>query len=285
MKYIVFALVLVLAASAFGLEKRAYQMREDFGIEPEYDGALQFYYYIPCSTYSWFWAYSGWLPGDIVGQCFPIGQQGTGGWDRLDPYNCNHLEQIRVLDFAGYGTYYPGLFTINFDVWCCICEPIHIHIHLWSSGPWETSFGWNYIPVPLIWWCDCDWVINPYQNGPVIVVTATHTGTMGNYPAWGLDNISTPIATGCELHDIGCIPVSWPRPPAGSGPGSGCVHGGYFGTDPMTCPPQSLPDGRDTTPDGTQFGYLEFAWRIYVTCLGPTSADPSTWGDIKSMYR
>ena len=65
---IVLALVLVLASSAFALEKKAYQMKEDFGTEPVYDGWINYYYYIPCPTYSWFWAYTGWDPGDVVGQ-------------------------------------------------------------------------------------------------------------------------------------------------------------------------------------------------------------------------
>jgi hypothetical protein len=284
MKYLVIALVLVLATSAFGLEKKAYQMREDFGTAPEYDGALQFYYYIPCPTYSWFWAYTGWDPGDIIGMGFPIGKQGTGGWDPLDPLNCHTLEIIRVLDFAGYGPYYPGLFTVSFDVWCCFGPPgpDHMHVWLWNSGPIETAFAWNYIYVePPLCFTYCE--PNPYGY-PVVTVTATMTGTNGIYPAWGMDNISTTLEVGCLLHDLGCLPVYYPRTAPGVDPAT-CVHGGYFGTDPTYCPPAGFLDGRDTTPDGTQYGFIELAWRIYVGCSGPTSAEPSTWGNIKSMYR
>jgi hypothetical protein len=71
--FMVLALVLVLATSAFGLEKKAWQLKDDFGVEPQYDGALQYYYYIPCPTYSWFWAYTGWDIGDIIGVTFCIG--------------------------------------------------------------------------------------------------------------------------------------------------------------------------------------------------------------------
>jgi hypothetical protein len=118
MKYLVLALVLVMATSAFGLEKKAYQMRDDFGTDPLYDCTLNYYYYIPCPTYSWFWAYSGWDPGDIIGMYFTLGDQGTGGAPPCDPLNCQQIEQFRWLDFAGYGTVYPGLFTIEVDVWC-----------------------------------------------------------------------------------------------------------------------------------------------------------------------
>ena len=77
--WLALGLVLLLATSAFGLESKAYQLREDFGTEPTYDGALQYYYYIPCPTYSWFWAFTGWAVGDMIGVCFTIGDQGTGG--------------------------------------------------------------------------------------------------------------------------------------------------------------------------------------------------------------
>ena len=53
---VLIVLMLLLATPAFSvghLEKQAYQMRDDFGTERLYDGALQ-YYYIPCPTYSWF---------------------------------------------------------------------------------------------------------------------------------------------------------------------------------------------------------------------------------------
>ena len=285
MKYLVIALVLVLATSAFGLEKKAYQMREDFGVEPQYDGALQFYYYIPCPTYSWFWAYTGWDPGDIVGMGFPIGTQGTGGYSMLEAYNCNHLEIIRVLDFAGYGPYYPGLFTVELDVWCWAGDLTHMH--LWNSGPLETAFAWNYIYVePVLEWCPCPWGgYYGHHDGPVIVVTATMTGTNGIYPAWGMDNISTSLEQACVMHDLGCLPVCWPR--LGPGIQDECaVHGGFFGTYPFEyTPPLGFVDGRDTTDDGTQFGFIELAWRIYVICQGYTSAEPTTWSNIKSMYR
>jgi hypothetical protein len=284
MKYLVPLLVLVLATSAFGLEKKAYQMREDFGTEGLYDGALQFYYYVPCPTYSWFWAYSGWTPGDVVGMGFPIGKPGTGGYPALDPYNCRVLEQIRILDFAGYGTVYPGLFTVEFYAWCCVGPPgpDHEHILLWTSGPLETHFAWNYIPVvPPLEFCECP--ENPYGY-PVLTITAEHIGTLSTYPALGMDNISTALEVGCIMHDLGCMPAYWPRTAPGVDPAT-CVHGGYYGQDPTSCPPIGITDGRDTTPDGTQFGYIELAWRVYIICSGYTDAEPTTWSNIKAMYK
>ncbi len=272
MKYLALALVLLMATSAFGLEKQAFQMRDDFGTEPLYDSALQYYYYIPCPTYSWFWAFSGWSPGDISGEYFHIGDQGTGGWPVLDPMTCMQLQTIRILDFAGYGTTYPGLFTAQLDVWCPPC-PLY---NLWSSGPIEFHFGWNYTEItPPLLLCPC-W--DAIDLELTIVVTMSMIGTNAIYPALGLDNISTAVATGCVMHDLGCLPAVYPR---------ASVHSGYFGNgDPCQYdPPPWFCDGRDTTPTCTQFGGLELAWTVYIICCGMTDAETSTWGNIKSMYR
>jgi hypothetical protein len=285
---IVLALVLVLASSAFALEKKAYQMRDDFGSEPLFDGTLHYYYYIPCPTYSWFWAYTGWTPGDIIGMCFTIGDQGFGGAPPLDPYGCQTIEQIRILDFAGYGTVYPGQFTIEFDIYCAeeCCGTAVPVTHVWNSGPQETGFAWNYFLVdpPVCLTTPCGEIDPGSAVGQSLVLTATHTGTDGIYPAWGMDNISTTLEVGCVLHDLGCLPTPWPRLPCGLvGPK---VHGGFIGTFPFQYwPPLAFGDGRDTTDDLSQFGAIELAWRIYVICEGPTATEPSSWGNIKSMYR
>jgi hypothetical protein len=279
---IVLALVLVLASSAFALEKKAYQMKEDFGTESLYDGMLSYYYYIPCPTYSWFWSFTGWDPGDIIGSCFTIGDQGTGGNAPLDPAICHELEYIRILDFAGYGTVYPGRFTIEFDVYCSeapCCGTAAPVNHIWNSGPFETAFAWNYFYVdPPLCLTACG------EIGPTFVVTATMTGTDGIYPQFGMDNISTAIEQGCPLHDYGCLPGAYPR--FACGYGDPMVHSGYIGTFPFQYwPPLAFLDGDDTTATGTQFGAIELAWKVYIICGGPTATEPSSWGNIKSMYR
>jgi hypothetical protein len=280
---IVLALVLILASSAFALEKKAYQMKEDFGTEPLYDGALNYYYYIPTPTSSWFWAFTGWSPGELIGTCFTIGDYGWGGWDALDPATCHSLEVIQILDFAGYGTVYPGKFTIEFDVYCAedpCCGTAAPVTHLWNSGPFETGFAWNYCYVdPPLCLTDCG------QIGPKFVVTATMTGTDGIYPAFGMDNISTPIEQGYpDLIERNGLPCPYPRFACSAG--DPMVHSGYIGTFPFQYwPPLAFLDGDDTTEDGSQFGAIELAWRVYIICGGPTATEPSSWGNIKSMYR
>jgi hypothetical protein len=285
LKLAIFVLVLAMLlvhCSALAIEKQAYQMREDLGTEPLYDCALQYYYYIPCPTYSWFRFYSGWNPGDILGAWFQVGDLSTGGWDVCSPVDCHVLDQIRVLDFAGYGTVHPGIFTVEFDVYCADAYGCPVGYSLWNSGPRETHFGWNYFPVdPPISICNCSVSPGPPPSGPRILVTATHTGYDGQYPAWGFDNISTPVENGCVMHDLGCLPGLYPRPYTSH---YTSIHSGYYGQDFQYCPPQWIKDGEDTTPDASQFGFTEIAWRIYLSCTGPTDAQPTTWGEIKSMY-
>jgi hypothetical protein len=277
-------LLFVLALPAAAVEKEAFQLRDDYSMEPLYDCALQYYYYIPCPTYSWFWAYTGWDPGDILGQWFQIGDLSMGGWPSCSPVNCHMLETIRVLDFAGYGSVHPGLFTFEIDVYCADEYGCPVGPSLWNSGYRETHFAWNYFDVdPPVSICPCAVDPGPPPSGPRILVTVTHVGTQGVYPAWGLDNISTPLEQACDMHDYGCQPALYPRPYSSH---YATMRSGYYGNGAFDyCPPQWFLDGRDTTPDGTQFGFIELAWRIYVICSGPTETTPTTWGDIKTLYR
>jgi hypothetical protein len=266
------------------LEVKPYQFRDDN--EPMYDCALQYYYYIPCPTYSWFWGYSGWEPGDVLGASFTIGDQGTGGFPPGDIYNCDWLEGIQVLDLSGCGVYYPGLFTIELDVYCADergrpCD------HLWNSGPLETDLGWNYFfvdpPVHLFPSCQ------DYYQHPSIVVTMTFTGKEGGYPVIGFDNIGTAVDAGCLMHDYGCYPAHYPRSWVGGDQPR--VHSGYVGSYAFEYwPPLALPDGMHAGGGiPATYGYAEAAWRAYVLCEGwtkcPEGVRPTSWGGIKDLYK
>ena len=272
-------MLLVISAPATALETKAYQMNEDFG-EPNYDTALQYYYYIPCPTYSWFWSFSGWTPGEIVGEMFQIGDLSTGVYSPADPAMCYEIDRLRVLDFAGYGPAYPGRFTIEFDVYCCDENGCPVGPSLWNSGPRETAFGWSDFEIDSH--IDISECRPDPGSGPRVLVTATHTGSEGYYPAWGMDNISTHIEEGCPLHDYGCLPALYPRPYSSN---YASMHSGFYGQDFQQCPPRWFKDGWDTTADGTQYGFIELTWRLYITCAGPSAHKPSSWSSIKSMYR
>ncbi len=270
MKLLVSVLVLFVATSALALEHKEARMQDDFGTQPLYDYILQYYYYIPCPTYSWFWAMYRWDPGDIIGVDFRVGDMPTGGYRPADPFNTMHLEIFRVLDFAGYGTVYPGLYTVEFDVYCvdtcgCVISP-----SLWNSGPSETRYGWNLIYIdPPLELCPC--TIRP-GFAPKFALTAKMIGSDATYPMWGFDNISTPIQQGCQMHDIGCLPASYPR---------WHVKTGYYGNGSIqNCPPVPFEE-----PGGPQYGYIELAWRVYLKTMGPTKAEETTWGSVKSLYR
>ena len=279
------ALMLVVTAAACAYEKSAYLIRDDFGTEPLYDCALSYYYSIPCPTYSWFWGYWGWTHGEIIGLHFTIGDIGTAGHDPCCPTSCHQLERIRVLDLAGYGTTYPGLFTVEFDVYCCDENGCPVGPSLWNSAPWETAPGWNELmiaPPGGLSICGCSIHPAPSASAPRALVTVTHTGTDASYPKWGMDNISKPLDESCRMHDYGCLPALYPRPSASHYP---TMHTGYYGQGFACCPPLWFCDGCDTTPDCSQYGFIELAWRLYISCAGPTAQRPTAWSSIKSMYR
>jgi len=285
----VLALVLVLATSVYGFEKKAFQMREDFGTEPLYNCYLNYNYYIPCPTYSWFWSYTGWSANDMIGEFFTVGDPsmftstGCPPYTTCDPLMAHTIEQFRILDFAGYGTIYPGLFTVAFDIWCSNAEGCPVGASLWNSGPVEFCVGgWNYIDVnPDLCLTNCySELVGGIKSAPRFLITATMIGTTPTYPAWGMDNLSTPVTYPCAMHDYGCCPALYPRPTFSH---YTTIHSGYYGVDFAYCPPAWFLDGRDST--GDVYGFIELAWRVYMANSGPTAVEPSTWGNIKSMYR
>jgi len=281
---LLFVLVLALTATtqAGALESKAFQMRDDFGMEPLSDCQLNYYYYAPCPTYSWFWSFPDWEYGDVVGAWFQVGDLSTGTGAACDPVECHTLDRIRVLDFAGYGSIH-GCCLVEFDIYCSDEYGCPVGPSLWNSGIRGLDYAWNYLNVdPPISICGCS--VNPGSppSAPRILITATHLGNPPSYPQWGADNISTQLEQGCEFHEISCLPALYPRPYNSYYP---TMHSGYYGQGFRYCPPRWFKDRRDTTPDAIEYGYIELAWRIYLTCSGPTGAEPTTWGNIKSMYR
>jgi hypothetical protein len=277
-------LVLVVATSALAIEKKAYQFRDDFGMKAEVDCALQYYYYVPCPTNSWFWGFAGWEYGDIVGAWFQVGDMSMQGFDACDPADCHVLSGVRVLDLAAYGVYYANAYAVDIDVYCCDGNGGPLGPPLRSIDRFNTGWEWSYVLLdPPLTICDCAVAAGPPPTAPRVLVTATHVGFLPFYPRWGFDDISSALVTGCQLHEIGCLPVLYPRPYVGYYP---TMHSGYYGNGEVEyIPPLCIRDGRDTTPDGTQYGFVELAWRFCITCSGPTGASPTTWSNIKSMYR
>jgi hypothetical protein len=283
--------VLALAASAYGSERqpKAVQMREDFGTEPLYDCYMNYYYYIPCPTSSWFWSFSGWPIGAKLGVFYTIGDASMGRaasgcppYLDCDPCGAHVLEQFRMLDFAGYGTVYPGLFTVKFDVWCSDAHGCPVGPSLWTSGPVEfCAHGWNYVVVtPQLCLSDCYTELQgSIKCYPRFLITSTAIGSVATYPQWGCDNLSTPLGLACLMHDTGCCPALYPRPYVSH---YSTIHSGYYGINFEFCPPQWFLDGADTV--GNVTGFIELAWRVYLKSIY-TATEQTTWGNIKSMYR
>jgi hypothetical protein len=233
--------------------------------------------------------------GEVIGEMFTVGdpsmgREGSGCPPYLNCQRCcdHGLERFRVLDFAGYGTIYPGLFTVNFNIWCSDANGCPVGPSLWASGPTEfCTAGWNYIAVtPLLDLGNCYTQLQSnLKCYPRFLITATHTGISANYPAWGFDNVSTPLGLSCAMHDNGCCPALYPRPQVSHYP---AIHSGDYGVAFEHCPPQWFTDGADSV--GNVYGFIELAWRVYVrniyTCCCPDEAtEPTTWGAIKAMYK
>lgn len=276
------------ATDANAFEMTPYQMSDGSGEEPWYQCGLQYYYHVPCPSYSWFWGVKGWGHGDHVGVLLDTGDPTLGGIDWCE-HTTEHcwFSYFRVLDFAGYGAVYPGHFTVEFSIYCADEQGCPTE-HIWFSGPRETHFGWNYVELDrdsyTLIRCRTGGVSSPAR----LLVTAQHIGTDAQYPEWGFDNISSAIEEGCPMHDIGCLPALYPRPQAGYYP---VIHSGYYGDGwAPACPPEWIRDGNDTTLQGSQYGFLELAWRFYFDgdwrgCKPIESLQTTTWGAIKSMYR
>jgi hypothetical protein len=273
--------VLVPAAAARCLDCKAYQARDDFNTATLQECNLQYYYYIPCPTYSWFWGFFNWAPGDKIGTFFTIGDVSTAGFSQCDSANCHDVVGLRVLDFAGYGQLYPGYYTVKFNIYCCDETGCPIGNSLWESPPIETVQNWNFVPIDSVPITGCCIEMVPPVR-PRILVTATHIGSDCTYPQWGMDNISTPALAVCAMHDAGCLPSLYPRPTSSH---YSTIHSGYYGVDFQYCPPIWFVDGVDTSADAHVYGYLEFAWRLFLACGGPHATQSTTWGTIKSMYR
>lgn len=276
--------VLLSAASpAWSIQSRAFQFQDDFGMEPLTDCRLNYHYYIPSATYSWFWGWFDWDPGDIIGSHFLIGDASMGTGTVCDPAECHTLEYIGILDMAHYGTPYPNLHAICIDVYCSDEFGCPIGPPLWSSDRLNTGYGWSYIQVePSLCLTSCYTDPGPPPAFPRILVTATHCGYDNTYPVWATDNISTTLLEGIEMHDQGCLAALYPRPIYGY---YATIHSGYYGKDFEYCPPLWFKDQNDSTPGGTQYGYCELTWRLYLACNGPTAVWPTTWGAVKAMYR
>jgi hypothetical protein len=287
----VFCLAFVWLTCGPALGQRAFQFKEDFEVEPLTACMLQYYYYVPCPTYAWFWSYYYWYTGDIAGAWFDIGDMSTGGFVACDPTECMSLTQFRILntgftceDPSGYGTY-PGAY-VHFDVYCADDLGRPVGPSLWNSGTMLLEdYGWNYITVdPPLSICNCATVAGPPGSDPRILVTIT---VDPGYPPWcmelGADNISDAVMTGCPMHDYGCLPALYPRPYVSHYP---TMHSAFYRQMGVTYdPPKLIRDRNDATPDRTEYGYVELAWRIYLSCTGPSETAPSSWGNLKSLFR
>lgn len=275
-------LILLAASIAFAFKAGEYEASDDMAAESISDCYLNYYYYMPCPTLSYCWGFYDWERGDIVGTWFQIGDLSMSSGQACDPAMCHTLDRVRVMDFGGFGGWH-GCCEVKFNIYCSDEYGCPIGPSLWESSILFFEEGWNYVDInPPISVCQCS--VNPADplSGPRILVAATHGGWPAYYPMWGSDDIGRALERGCEFHDESCLPGLYPRPYNSYYP---TMHSGFYGQNFKYCPPLWFKDSRDTTPDANEYGYVELLWRIYMTCSGPSGTVPTTWGNIKSMYR
>lgn len=147
MKSIVTLFVLLATTVAFAIDYTAVQIRDDFLSEGFEYCTFRYYYFIPCPEASWFWVLTGWQSGTRLGMHFGVNDPQIGGQGTQAPNTATSMEAFRFLDLAGYATMYPGLHTVRFDIYCADRNG-RVYGHLWSSGPVETRYGWNWIVFP-----------------------------------------------------------------------------------------------------------------------------------------
>jgi hypothetical protein len=291
LKAVLLWFVAALLAWSLAFAQRSFKIKEDFDVELLTECMLQYYYYVPCPTYAWFWSYYYWDVGDVAGEWFDIGDMSMGGFEACDPSDCMTLSQLRILNMGiicqdpwGYGTY-PGAY-VHFDVYCGDDVGRPVGPSLWRSDTiLLEDFGWNYIPVdPPLSICGCATVPGPPASQPRVLVTITvDPGAPGWCMELGGDNISDTVTDGCQMHDYGCLPALYPRPLVSH---YTTMHSAFYRQLGVTYdPPKLIRDRNDTTPDHTQYGYVELAWRIYLSCTGPSTASPSSWSGLKALFR
>ena len=76
---------LVSASPGLAVEQTIAQLSEPPGSHLSTECHLNYHYYVPCPTKSYFWSWHGWDYGDILGQFFLIGDQSMGS----DPIPCD----------------------------------------------------------------------------------------------------------------------------------------------------------------------------------------------------
>jgi hypothetical protein len=270
-------LVLAFAATSFAIPART----QEFQAEKEIRAAEEdcwLYYYNRCTTWMWGWGgycYFGWIDAGLMGMnpsygtCFNL----------MDcDWGCRNLTQIC------WGAFLATEYGINdVEIYCAndCCAPIGEPLAgVYGIVADQTTY-WHYVDFGSLELCPCE---EPGFFGKFIVmVTDRNPLSDCNVPL--TENFAQDMAAGCMVWDCFdehsfvfvngydyVLNYGMPCPLWVSGPGYGCYN---FPAIPPGCHNYFYSTG----------GPNEWLIDAYITCLGPTATESSSWSEIKSLYK
>ncbi len=231
-------------------------------------------YYNFCSGWLFFW--SGYCYGTFIDQA--LVQMGTC-FDLSDcPGDCRHLDYVYwgLKCFNGRG--YANIEIYCADEQCCpVGAPLAgiYGYNVYSSTPWHRfDFG----QVPL---CPCEEL--GFSKFIVMLIAETglemqHWTVSSDINSWNID-AGCETAWRCSGHSYVyqnavsyCDIYGTPGPMWVTGAGYGCTN--Y----------PAIPPGCHNYLHNTGF-HTEFLVDVYISCLGATETEGTSWGEVKRLYR
>lgn len=236
------------------------------------------YYYNRCTTWMWGWGgycYFGWADAGNLGM-FP--SYGTCFNLNDCPWDCKNLTDVC------WGAFFANEYGFNdVEIYCAndCCTPVGEPLGGVYMTPTDPSTYWHYFNFGQLELCPC---VEPgYWSQFVVVITDRAPLSGANVPL--TENFNMDMAAGCMVWE--CFDnhsyvfvngydyvanYGMPCPFWVSGPGYGCWN---FPTIPPGCHDYFYDSG----------GPCEFLIDAYITCLGPTATESSSWSEIKSLYK
>ncbi len=270
-------LVLAFAATSFAIPVRT----QDFQAPQKEMRAAEedcwLYYYNRCTSWMWGWGgycYFGWVDAYTVNGMNPA--YGTC-FDLADcPNDCRHLTDVC------FGCFFANSYGVNdVEIYCAneCCAPVGEPLGGVYGTPTNPLTYWHYFNFGELALCPCDELFGKF----VVVVTDMDPLSGANVPL--SENFAQDMAAGCMVWDCFdhhsfvfvngydyVLNYGMPCPFWVSGPGYGCTN---YPTIPPGCHNYFYSTG----------GPCEWLIDAYITCLGPTATESSSWSEIKSLYR
>ena len=268
-------LVLAFAATSYAVPVRTAEMGQVPAREysPAQD-VCYIGYYNMCSGWVFYWSgycYCLWCDTGLVpkyGTCFDLADC---------PEDCRHITDFwwGCKRFTTYGLVDVELLCA--DMHCCPCGP-----PLWGFYGYVPDFStaWQHFIIGEMPLCECE--LAPCDGKFIVRITdwgcGIHTSPYSDINSANID-AACELDWRCSGHSYVysncvdyCAVYGMPGPMWVSGPGYGCTN---YPLIPPGCHNYSYPTGF----------FTEWLIDVYISCLGPTATDASSWSEIKALYK